>query len=76
MQKRARFYAVVGAVFIAGLILVASTSGAEALIAWINELTPREQAILRTFCLFVPVIVIPLGVALRRGRKQRSNDSE
>jgi len=71
LQTKVRVLAIAGALALAGLIFVAATWSFVELIAGINDLSARELSILRTLCLFAPIILICLGLGFRRNRQQR-----
>src|ERR1022692_1687270 len=66
LQTRYRIFAAAGAVVATGFAVVIATRGSNDLIAWLDGLSSRELLVLRTLCLVVPLVLVPLGVVLRR----------
>jgi len=75
LQTKARILAVAAALILTGMIFVVARRGVVQLLAWINGLSARELSIVRALCLFAPIILICLGVGLRRNSLRRVENS-
>jgi hypothetical protein len=74
MPRSIRIVAVIAAIAVTGLVLLVVVRSGGVITSWLESLSPRQLIVVRTICLFAPVVCLCLlaGVTRRRNRR-RSN---